>query len=146
LVTANFCHVFTDAGWLMVTVWQQAAIVRVELQDASGTEQHNSSSTSLSRQDQDAATSMQPLRVSVELECLQISVWDDERSRLLGPAPVEKAHSRKQQFTTQPGAREAFCFSVDALSLLLSRAKHSGIRISICHTALCVFCIAIARP
>ncbi len=115
-----------DAGWVNAIVWQLGATVHVKLEDASSTEQSSTSSSSVSKVDQTAATGRQPIKLFVELQCLQISLWDDERRRLLGSGPSVKAGSRKQQVAMQPTAREAFCFSVDALSVLLCRSEHRG--------------------
>lgn len=118
-------HGFADAGWVEATVWQQGATVHVKLEEASSTEQSSTSSSSVSKKDQTAATGRQ-LQLFVKLQCLQISLWDDERRRLLGIAPAVKARARKENNSTQPTAREAFCFSVDALSVLLCRSEHRG--------------------
>ena len=68
---------------------------------------------------------MNPLQVSVELDCLEISVWDDERDRLLGVAPPGTGKSSKKQIL-HPATREAFCLSIDGLTLMLHKCKQDG--------------------
>ncbi|BDA43314.1 probable vacuolar protein sorting-associated protein 13B [Coccomyxa sp. Obi] len=110
-------------GSLWVAVWQQSATLHVRL-DSCDTSQQAADGSSLAEQERVIAAKMKPLQLSVELECLQISVWDDERHRLLGFAPPGTGKSSKNQILHS--AREAFCMSVDGLTLVLHKGVQSG--------------------
>lgn len=60
----------------------------------------------------------------MELECLQISVWDDERHRLLGFAPGTVKSSKNR--ILHSATTEVFCMSVDGLTLVLQKGVQSG--------------------
>ena len=86
------------AGGVLVSVRQQAAMLHVRLEE-------NSQSAESAR----AADNSSNLHITVAVECLQVSMWDDERGRLRGQAP-----------TLAPAAQETFCLYVDGLKLQLS--------------------------
>jgi hypothetical protein len=70
---------------------------------------------------------MQPVRVSILLECLQICLWDDERRRLLGRDTRPAHESAAMADAAQPRPmREVFCLSMDSVSLQCSRQITHG--------------------
>ncbi|CAL8468704.1 g8244 [Coccomyxa elongata] len=110
-------------GSLRVAVWQQSATLHVRL-DSCDESQQAENSSSLAEQKRVIPAKMEPLQLSVELECLQISVWDDERHRLLGLAPGTGNSSKNR--ILHSASREAFCISIDGLTLVLQKGVQSG--------------------
>lgn len=111
------------AGWLNISVWQQGATVHVQLADAHDTPEHSCSSGSPAGEGEGAAGGQQQrLQLHVELPCLQVSVWDDERGRLMGATAAEMGYIKHRR----PGASAALCLSIDDLSLQLLRTALTG--------------------
>ncbi len=109
---------------MQVAVWQQSATLHVRL-DSCELSQQAADNRFLPEQERIFAAKMNPLQVSVELDGLQISVWDDERDRLLGVAPPGTGKSSKNQIL-HPATREAFCLSIDGLTLMLQKCEQDG--------------------
>jgi len=122
------------AGWLNISVWQQAATVHVQLTDAHDAPEHSCSSGSPDGESEGAAVGQQQqLQLHVELSCLQVSLWDDERSRLMGATAAEKGYIQHRR----PGASAAFCLSIDDLSLQLLRTDFLGRMAVTLHSSKC---------
>ncbi|KAK9829132.1 hypothetical protein WJX72_004063 [[Myrmecia] bisecta] len=71
---------------------------------------------------QQALEAIRPLALSIHCASLQLSVWDDERRRFLGPAPPSTA----ALIAGSPAARELFCVTLDSLCMDVARYCHLG--------------------
>lgn len=74
---------------------------------------------SLARPEESVKPPEQSMRLEVIFECLQVSVWDDERRIILGPAPRSAAANSNHE-------QEAFCLSLDGFTASAGYSKPQG--------------------
>ena len=91
-----------------------------------------------------AASSRVPVTVTLSIEALQLSLWDDGRRRLVGPAPAQpsrgwRGQRQPDQHKHQPSPSvEMFCLHLSQLGLHMFRAWRPGWQLhwALVHSAL----------
>lgn len=101
------------AGALHVSVWQEAATLKVQLESSSWAANSTADGSPQATASGSTAAEQIPsnnVQIALWVPCLQISIWDDERRRLMGTAPDLAAASNS-------AAQEVFCLAVDDIAL-----------------------------
>lgn len=117
-VAVNLQALLLPAGALQVSVWQEAATLKVHLEGASQPASNIAAVSPEAAACQAAAAEgkvRSVVQVALWVPCLQISLWDDERGRLMG--------SRPDLAAAIPAAQEAFCLAVDDLALVIGQQR-----------------------
>ena len=125
------CHALhaVPAGLYKVQMEWACATLKVLVKPASHQPQLPSSEEPLPAA---AASSRVPITVTLSIEALQLSLWDDGRHRLMGPAPAQpprgwRGQRQPDQHQHQPSPSvEMFCLHLSQLGMHMFRAWRPG--------------------